>query len=238
MDTVEASPDVDETEELDEHEAGDEKPTVTELLVELGHDMSALALCQAELTASQNMPEARRAARGIVAACLAAVAFLSAFVLANVAAVYGLSAVMSPWLAALVLGAAWLVVGTVLAVALSRSRIRTWWRLATRPEQSTEELGQARDKAAQEVRDTVEELGLAISSAIAMAAVANAGEMASGALDVGGEVLDATDEIVESIAEELPGGGMVKQMWDVVLMPGRFGLRVVTTVVKRGEPET
>jgi hypothetical protein len=26
-------------------------------------------------------------------------------------------------------------------------------------------------------------------------------------------------------------------MWDVVLMPGRFGVKVATTVLKRGEPE-
>jgi hypothetical protein len=236
VDTVEASPDVDETEELDEPEERDDERTVPELLVELGRDASALAITQAELTASQNMPEVRRAAAGLSAAGLAVLAFLSAFVLANVAAVYGLSTVMSPWLAALVLGAVWLVVGILLAVALSRSRLSRWWRLVTRPEQTTEELEQARDAAAQEVRDTVEELGLAISSGIAIAAVANAGDMASGVLDMGGDVLEATDDIVESITEDVPGGGIVRQMWDVVLMPGRFGLRVVTTVVKRGEP--
>jgi hypothetical protein len=29
---------------------------------------------------------------------------------------------------------------------------------------------------------------------------------------------------------------VVNQMWDVVLMPGRYGLKVVTTVLKRDEP--
>jgi len=41
--------------------------------------------------------------------------------------------------------------------------------------------------------------------------------------------------MVEAMAEDLPGGGVVNQMWDVVLTPGRFGLRVATTVLKRGE---
>jgi hypothetical protein len=41
--------------------------------------------------------------------------------------------------------------------------------------------------------------------------------------------------MVEAMAEDLPGGGVVNQMWDVVLMPGRFGFRVATTVLKRGE---
>jgi hypothetical protein len=41
---------------------------------------------------------------------------------------------------------------------------------------------------------------------------------------------------VESIAEDLPVGGVVNQIWDVVLMPGRFGLKVATTVLESGEP--
>jgi hypothetical protein len=66
--------------------------------------------------------------------------------------------------------------------------------------------------------------------------VANAGDMAEGVLDVGGDLLETSDEIVEAIAEDLPAGGVVNQMWDVVLMPGRYGLKVVTTVLKRDEP--
>ena len=40
-------------------------------------------------------------------------------------------------------------------------------------------------------------------------------------------------EFVEEIVEDLPGGGVVNQVWDVVLAPGRFGIRVATTVLKR-----
>jgi hypothetical protein len=58
-----------------------------------------------------------------------------------------------------------------------------------------------------------------------------------GAVEVGGDILEASDDMVEAIAEELPGGGVVNQMWDVVLIPGRFGVKVATTVLKRGEPE-
>jgi hypothetical protein len=29
----------------------------------------------------------------------------------------------------------------------------------------------------------------------------------------------------------------VNQAWDVVLMPGRFGVKVMTTVLKRSQPE-
>jgi hypothetical protein len=55
-------------------------------------------------------------------------------------------------------------------------------------------------------------------------------------IDVGEDLLETSDEIVEAIADDLPGGGVVNQIWDVALMPGRYGLKVVTTVLKREEP--
>jgi hypothetical protein len=55
---------------------------------------------------------------------------------------------------------------------------------------------------------------------------------------MGGDLLEASDDMVEAIAEDLPGGGVVNQMWDVALMPGRMGVRVATTVLKRGQPKT
>ena len=62
--------------------------------------------------------------------------------------------------------------------------------------------------------------------------------MAGGVVDAGGDILEASDDMVEALAEDLPGGGVVNQVWDVVLMPGRYGLRVATTVLKRGEPDS
>ena len=60
--------------------------------------------------------------------------------------------------------------------------------------------------------------------------------MAEGALDVGEDLLETSDDIVEAIAEDLPAGGVVNQIWDVALMPGRYGIKVMTTVLKREEP--
>ena len=92
----------------------EEKEPLTELVVQLGRDVSALAFCEAQLAASRNMPEVRRAARDIAGALIAAVALVTAFVFANVAAMHGLSSVLSGWQTALVLCAAWLVVGVSL----------------------------------------------------------------------------------------------------------------------------
>jgi hypothetical protein len=68
-----------------------------------------------------------------------------------------------------------------------------------------------------------------------MWSVAMAGDMADDVVDAGQDILETSDDLVEAIAEDLPGGGVVNQIWDVVLMPGRFGLKVATTVLKSGD---
>lgn len=229
-----------ETEETSETEEQKEAPSLTELLVELGHDVSVLAFCEGQLAISRNAPEVRRAARDIAAAVVVALAFATAFVFVNVAAVYGLSRVMSWWLAALVLAAIWLVIGTVLLVVLMvRAGQVTgwkWWRVFKEgPEETREDLERARDEAEKAVYDTLGRLTPVISVEIASAAIPIAGGMAGGVVDAGDNLLEASDDIVEAIAEDLPGGSVVNQVWDVVLMPGRFGVKVATTVLKRND---
>src|SRR5215471_2955216 len=74
---------VDETSESspeDEEATGGKAPSITELLVRLGRDVSVLVFCETHLAAARNLPEVRRAARDIAAMLLAALAFLTAFV--------------------------------------------------------------------------------------------------------------------------------------------------------------
>jgi Putative Actinobacterial Holin-X, holin superfamily III len=228
----------------DEPEKRDEKsPSLTELLAELGRDLSVLASCEVQLAISRNIPEVRRAARDIAAAVFVAIAFATAFVFLNVAALYGLSRAMSWWLAALVLAAIWIGVGTALLVALMVRTGRVtgwkWWRVFTAgPEESREGLERARAEAEQTVYDTLGRLAPAVTVEIASAALPLAGGMASGVIEAGDDLLEASDDIVESIAEDLPGGSVVNQVWDVVLMPGRFGIKIATTVLKRGDADT
>ena len=235
VEPVDVSPDGDEPTEQDE------SPSVTELVVQLGRDLSVLALCEAQLQASRNMPEVRRAARDLAASLLVGIALAAAFVFANVAAFVGLSTVVSGWVAGLVLCAVWLVIGVTLLVALLvRAGHATgwkWWRVfKAGPTDSSKDLEGAREDAVQAVLETLEQLAPAITIEIATAAVANAGDMAEGALDVGEDLLETSDDIVEAIAEDLPAGGVVNQIWDVALMPGRYGIKVMTTVLKREEP--
>jgi hypothetical protein len=150
---------------------------------------------------------------------------------------------MARWLAALVLFAAWLVVGAALTLALMvRAGQVTgwkWWRVFREgPEESLEDLERARGDAEQAVRETLARLAPAMTVEIASASVAAAGDMAGDVVDVGGDLLESSDEIVEAITEDLPAGSVVNQMWDVVLMPGRFGVKAATTVLRRGTPPT
>ena len=167
VEPVNVSPDGDESTEADE------RPSVTELLVQLGRDLSVLALCEAQLQASRNMPEVRRATRDLAAALLVVVALAAAFVFANVAAFEGLSTVVSGWVAALVLCAVWIVVGVSLLIALLvRAGHATgwkWWHVfRAGPTDPTKDLEQARADAEEAVIDTLRRLPPAIIVEIAL----------------------------------------------------------------------
>ncbi len=218
-------------------------PSITELLVQLGRDVSVLVFLETQLAASRNLPEVRRTARDITGAVIAALAFLTAFAFANVAALSALTGVVSTSVAALVLSAAWLALGFVVTLALMVRAGRVtgwrWWRVfRAGPEESLEDLERARADAEATVRETLTRLTPAMTIEIASASVAVAGDVAGDVVDAGADILETSDQVVEAIAEGLPGGSVVNQMWDVVLAPGRFGVKAATTVFRRGETPT
>jgi hypothetical protein len=227
---------MDETTEPEAEHAGagaeedDERGSVTELVARLARELGTLAFIDGRAAAARHERELRVAARDLGAAVVAAVAFTAAFVLANQAAVHGLSTAMPDWAAALVLAAAWAAVGVAVALFVL-ARVRRLTAAAVEDPEAT------RAAAEQAVRDTLEELARALSREIAAAAVPIASGMASGVaegvVDVGDDLIEGADDLVESLTEDVPGGGVVNQMWDVVLMPGRLGIRVATTVLRR-----
>jgi len=209
-------------------EEDDARDSVTELLEQLAREMTALVFYEARLAASRNRPRVLRAARDAGAGLAAALALVTGLALLNASAVLGLATAMPAWAAALILALAWSVIGGVLTLfLLARARGAAEWSL--------EDAERARAEAEQAVRDTLERLAPAITAEIALAAVPMAGDMASGVVDAGEELMDSADEIMDTLAEEMPGGGVVNQIWDVVLIPGRFGVRVATTVLKRSD---
>ena len=217
--------------------AEDEGRGLTEVVEQLGRDVSALLLREAELTAVRNRPAVRRGARDAIAVGVAVVAFGTAFLLANWAAVRALSG-LPDWLAPLVLSVAWAIVGGVLVLALIlRSRESTgwsWWHAFVGRDdvEIVEDRERARDDALQHVRQRLEELAGAVAqNAEAMVAAAVV-PMAEGIVDVGEDILDATEEAFEDVVEEIPGAGLVAEVIDFVLIPGRLGIRIMATVMK------
>jgi hypothetical protein len=228
--------------EAEPEEEGDEEhddaASVTELLEQLGRELSELGKSEAQLDAARNMPEVRESARDVAGALVVVAAALTAFAFLNVAALEALSNVLDAWLAALVIAAVWIAVGGVLLFGLM-GRARRWllWLLLKEPStKALDELEHERDAAAQAARRTLELLGPALLMRVALAAVPDAGDVASGVVGAGDSVLDASDEIVAEFTEDIPGAGPVRQVWSVALMPGRLGIKVATTVLKRRRP--
>jgi hypothetical protein len=213
-------------------EEDDESRSVTELVEQFARDLAQLGLYQGQLEAARNVPDVRRALRDGAGALVAVGAILAAFAFANVAAYLGLTTTLSPWQAALVFAAAWIVVGGLLVLAVARRvrRSRLWKVIATSSPEAVRQLEESRDDAAQAVHDTLEKLGPAISIEIVAAAVPSAGGLVETAFDV-------SDAAVEALVDDVPGGRAVNQIWDVALMPGRFGLRFATTIFKRDPAE-
>jgi hypothetical protein len=229
----------DETERQEEEaEEPEEAPSVPELLEQLGHELGELGASEAQLEAGRNMPEVRRAVRDIAGILVVVLAAVTSFAFVNVAAMDGLSRVLTTWQAALALAAGWIAVSGLLLFGLM-GRARRWlvWIAVKAPPMRTlKKLERERDAAGRAALSTLEQLAAALAIQIALAAVPKAGDVASGVVETGDSVLEASDEIVEEITEAIPGGGVIDQVWDVVLMPGRLGVRVATTVLRRGKP--
>lgn len=207
---------------------------VSDLIQHAGRDAATLALREVELATAQHAPELRRAAYVTAAALGAALALLTAFALANWAAVVGLSSVFSEWLAPLVLAAGWVTVGVVLLAlvrrSVERSSVRRWWRaIQTDPADSIVAFEHARDDARQVMGDSVETVTATLAKQVGQAAVPLAGGAVAGAAE---GIIDAADEISDTVEDAVPGGAVINRAVDIVLAPGRLGIRVTRAVTK------
>lgn len=217
---------------------GRHEPSIAELAERVARDSARLAAHEAALSASQHVPQLRRVAVGVGAAAAIGLAFLTAFAFANVAALAGLDDAMPTWLAALVLAAFWAVVAVVLA-AILRARLRrgsagVWIRvLGDDRATAVGELQASRDVAEHDVRTSLDRFGDAVAAASA-AQLADA--VVPFADSLGDELLEEAEEVLDTVADNVPGAGAIGQVVDVVLFPGRLGLRVATTVF-RGSPQ-
>jgi hypothetical protein len=237
---------------------GDTREAIREGLAEVRRQVAELAAAQAQLVVAAHRRDLRRWAVDAAGPMAVVLALLTAFGLANAAAVHGLASVMPSWAAALVLAGLWVVVGAALASGIwvrgEHGEGLRWWRaLGATSEGALDEVRAARERAEQGLRESLERLAPDVATEAASMAVPIASAVASGmttqmvtdvaadVVDAGTDLLDGADEMVESITQEVPGGGIVNQIWSVALLPGRAGIRVVTTVLRgpgsgRGKP--
>jgi cell fate (sporulation/competence/biofilm development) regulator YlbF (YheA/YmcA/DUF963 family) len=217
-----------------------ERESVSELAEEVGRDAAVLALRRAQLELSEQAPEVRRTARAIGVAGICLVALLTAFVFGNWAAASALSSPLPGWRAPLVLAAAWVVVGVVVATLWLRSERAAVLRLRVGGE-TLAQRREAVEDAEQALRQTLDQLSDAIAEAAQERIAAAILPVAGGMVDVGEDMVEATDDVIEAadeitdaVEEAVPGGVVVNRAVDFALAPGRFGVRVARTVFSLG----
>src|SRR5262245_31804070 len=234
--------------------AGSETPSaeeetraqVREGLADLRREVADLVRYESRLAVAAHRRSLMRRAVDVAGPLAVAFLLLTAFVLANAAAVYALSGVMASWAAALVLAGGWLVVAGVLALLIwirgEHGHGVPWWRaLAGGSDAELEDVRAARARTQTAIHETVERLAPAVPEEGVSAVAPIASEVAAGmAVEVAGDVvgagedlLEGSDEVVESLTANLPGGGIVNLVWDVVLLPGRAVVRTATIVLRR-----
>lgn len=218
-------------------------------LEKLRHDLAAFIGLEVRLEAAARRPQLRQIGASALGAGVAAVAVVTAFALVNVAAVLAIATLLPAWSAALILAGAWVIAACVAAAVLSTRTASLRTGLPGGPAPSPEALRAARDEAWRAVQSDLAELApplaeraveVATPIAIKVAKqvnLASAGGIVEGvageAEAVEREVVEESEELFEAVAKEVPGAGIAGTVLDLALLPGRTGVRMVSTVFRR-----
>jgi hypothetical protein len=222
-------------------EEAEAEESVSELVEQVGRNASVLVFREGQLRAAQHSSDLRTVARDVTVALGVAVALLTAFALANWAAVDALSSPLPGWRAPLVLAAVWIALALLLGVFLlmRAERALGWqWRRSLRadPAETLKARQQARDEAEQAMRDSLDRLSGAVAKEAAGQIASAALPVAGGVVSAGEGILEATDQITDVIEEQVPGGSVINKVTDVALVPGRYAVKAARNVLKR-EPD-
>jgi hypothetical protein len=219
--------------------------SVSERVEGVARAAGLVALRGADVIAARRQPEVRRGVLDLGSLAIVVAAAVTAFAFANWAAASALTTAVSDWFAALIMAAIWIAVAVLLAAFLLRGdRSLVSYRkrfLAKGAAETLPERQDALDEAEQELRVQLDALADAIGAAAQERITAAILPLAGGMVEVGEEMVDATDEVIETadeitdaIEEKVPGGFVVNRAFDVVLVPGRFGIRAARTVFNLG----
>jgi len=224
-----------------------------EELEKLRRDLTEFVRLEVRVAADARGPELRRAGIDALGGLAAVLALVAAFVLLNVAALLAIATVLPGWAAALILAGAWIVVAAITIAVLASHAAPLITRLRGDGDGSPAELRAGRDRAWQDVQadlavlaPPLTERAIAIVAPIVARVAASMAtdlavdvveDVADGVEDVGRELVEESEEVVEDLAKEIPGGTIPSTVWDLALLPGRTGVRMVTTVLKRPPPK-
>jgi len=207
---------------------------------------------EVQVEAAARAPELRRTATAALGGLACALALGATLVFINVAVLLALATLVPGWAAALILAGAWLVVAGIAAAIAATQAAPLLARVRGDESGSPERLQAARDRAWQDLQADIAALtpplaerAIAIIAPIAARVAARmAIEMASDLADdvtdevedVGHEMVEESEEMIEDLAEAVPGASIANAVRDLALLPGRTGVRMVTTVLKRPPP--
>ncbi len=206
---------------------------VAALVEEAGRAAGLLALREAQLVAARHTPRVRRRAQGLAVALGAAIAFLTAFALANWGAVVALSGPLPAWGAPLALATTWCVVGGLLLAVLAASGRVAGWRRAWLPGvRPTSVCEQARDEARRDMTESLARLAGAVGDQAAAGVASAVVPVVAGVVGAGEHLIDRVDEITDELEEAVPGGGVVNRLSDLALVPGRLLIGAARTTLE------
>lgn len=218
--------------------------SVSERVEEVARAAATLAASSAELAAAEHRDEVRQAARAGAGAVFVGIALATVFVFANWAAERALEPSLNGWRAPLVLAGVWLAVALIAAVGVVRlePRLRRLGRGG--PEDPVAVLAQrqvAFDDAQGRLQDALEGLTGAIAVAAgrevasAMLPVEGIADFGEDVADVSEQAMEIVDDVTDVIEERIPGGVIVNRAFDIVLLPGRYGVRAARVVLSFGQ---
>jgi hypothetical protein len=200
----------------------------------------------ADVAAARRQPDVRRVFFDVASVAVVALAALTAFAFANWAAASALTKVVSDWFAAVILALIWISVAILVGAFFFRGEreVRSLRRVLAKDVSDTlPERLEALEEANQTLRDRLDALADAIAAAAQERIAAAILPVAGGMVEVGEDMVDATDDVIEAadeitdaIEENVPGGIVVNRVFDFVLVPGKFGIRVARNVLSLGQP--
>ena len=218
--------------------------TVTERVEEVARAAAALAARGAEVAAVEHRDEVRRAARAGAGVVVMAVALATVFVFANWAAEQALQPSLPGWRSPLLRAGGWLAVAVIAALLVARSEPRLLRIGRGGPDDPAAELAarqEAFEEAQRVLQDALEGLAGAVAAAAgrevasAMLPVEGIADMGEGMVDASAEAIELIDDVTDVIEDRIPGGVIVNRAFDIVLIPGRYGVRAARVMLSFGQ---